>query len=105
MQISYVHGPLHILACVGKMQIQISQTCHQLDGFRDNGAEETDDLTAKVCMYLEYDAMSELVGRGQLGLVVADRRRDKAVSEQLLKERQRRAGGIVSSSFHAGCQI
>ena len=43
-------------------------------------------------MYLKYDAMAELVGRGQLGLVVADRRRDEAVSEQLLKKRQTRAG-------------
>ena len=59
----------------------------------------------KACVYLEYDAMAELIGRGQLGLVVADGHRDEAVSEQLLKKRQRRAGGIVSSSFHAGCQI
>ena len=46
----------------------------------------------KVCMYLEYNAMAELIGRGQLGLVVVDRPGDEAVSEQLLKKRQE-AGG------------
>ena len=40
--------------------------------------------------YLEYDAVAELVGRGQLGLVVADGRRDEAVSQQLLKRTRRR---------------
>ena len=35
--------------------------------------------------YLEYDAVAELVGRRQLGLTVADGRRDEAVSQQLLR--------------------
>ena len=52
-------------------------------------------MTMKVCTYLEYDTVAELVGRGQLGLIFTHGRRDEAVSEQLLKKGQRQAGGIV----------